>query len=83
MDVKEIQALIDVREYVNTMLNNYNRAKTDLADLRAMLILIDNKVVSMLLSDEFKEYVNFADAKAAVARAAEINNIKSGLKKVQ
>lgn len=74
MDVKEIQALIDVRDYINIMLNNYNREKSEIVDLRAMAILLDNKIVGMLLSDEFKKYINFDDAKKAVAKAAEINS---------
>lgn len=74
MDVKEIQALIDVRDYINIMINNYNREKSELVDLRAMIILIDNKIVGMLLGDEFKEYINFSDAKRAVAKAAEVNS---------
>lgn len=74
MDVKEIQSLIDIRDYVMLMINNYNREKSELADFRSMLILIDNKIVNMLLSDEFKEYVNFNDAKRAVAKAAEVNS---------
>lgn len=83
MDVKEIQALINVREYVNQMINNYNRAKSEVVDLRAMLILIDDKVVSMLMSSEFKDYVNFDNARAAIQKAASNNDIKSGMKKPQ
>lgn len=78
---QEIQSLITIREYINVMINNYNREKKDLADLRSMLILIDNKIVSMLLSDQFKEYVDFKNARAAMVKAAEVNNIKSGMKK--
>lgn len=78
---QEIQSLIVIREYVNVMINNYNRDKKDLAELRSMLILIDNKIVSMLLSDQFKEYVDFKNARAAMLKAAEVNNIKSGMKK--
>lgn len=78
---QEIQSLIVIREYINVMINNYNREKKDLADLRSMLILVDNKIVSMLLSDQFKEYVDFQNARAAMIKAAEVNNIKSGMKK--
>lgn len=78
---QEIQSLITIREYINVMINNYNREKKDLADLRSMLILLDNKIVSMLLSDQFKEYVDFKNARAAMVKAAEVNNIKSGMKK--
>ncbi len=83
MDVKEIQALINVREYVNQMINNYNRSKSEVVDLRAMLILIDDKVVSMLMSSDFKDYVNFDNARAAIQKAASNNDIKSGMKKPQ
>lgn len=81
MDLQEIKNLIDVRDYVERVLNNYNRDKQEIASLRSMVILLDNKIVSMLLKDDFKEYVDFNNAKDAVRKAAENNNIKSGLKK--
>jgi hypothetical protein len=75
-----MDALINLRGFVTLMINNYNRSKTEVADIIAMSTLIDNKIVSMLLSDEFKDYVHFNEAKNALAKARENNNIKSGLR---
>lgn len=82
-NLTEVQSLITVRQYIQLMTENYNLKKSDVADLRAMIILIDNKITGLLLGDDFKKYINFDDARRATAAAAEINNIKSGLIKKQ
>ena len=78
--LQEMDALINLRGFVTVMLNNYNRSKTEVNEIIAMATLIDNKIVSMLLSNEFKDYIHFNEAKTALAKARENNNIKSGLK---
>lgn len=78
--LQEMDALINLRAFVTLMINNYNRSKSEIADIIPMSTLIDNKIVSMLLSPQFKDYVHFNEAKAALAKARENNDIKSGLR---
>lgn len=80
MNLSEIESLIKIRDYVDRMINNFNLEKSVVVDLRSMSILLDNKIVALLLGEEFKEYINFAGAKEAVSRVAEINNVKHSFK---
>jgi len=82
MKINEISDLIAIRNYVQLSQDNYNLRKEHVAELRMILVLLDKKLASTLLGDEFKKFVNFEEGKAAMAEVAAINNIKSGLKKV-
>ncbi len=81
MKINEISDLIAIRNYVQLSQDNYNLRKEQVAELRTILILLDKKLANALTGAEFKEFVNFEEAKAAIAEVAAINNIKSGLKK--
>lgn len=78
MDLQEITNLIKVREYILTSIGNPYFDRQTVNTLNGMLILIDGKIVNLLQSDSFKEYINFKDVKKAIQDVARITNIKSG-----
>jgi hypothetical protein len=49
--------------------------------MNGALLMIDKKIVSLLQSDDFREYVNYGDVRKAVEEVASLNNIKSGLQR--
>jgi hypothetical protein len=49
--------------------------------MNGALLMIDKKIVSLLRSDDFKEYVEYKDVRKAIEEVANANNIKSGLQR--
>jgi hypothetical protein len=81
MDLKELVDLITIRQYVVNSTGNGAISRATVSVMNGMLILIDNKIMGLLQSDEFKEYINYGDVRKAIEEVARITNIKSGLKK--
>lgn len=79
MDLKEITDLIAIRQYVVNSTNNPAIDRTTVNFMNGVLILLDNKIIGLLQSDDFKEYVDYKDVKKAIQEVAKITNIKSGL----
>jgi hypothetical protein len=48
-------------------------------ELNGILLLLDKKIIGLLTSVEFKDYVGFKDVQAAKEAAARITNIYSGI----
>lgn len=82
MNLSEITELIKVREYLVASSNNYNINRSDANELNGILLLIDKKLVELLKSSSFKEYVGFSNVKEVVQEVRRMNDIKSGLKRV-
>lgn len=80
MNLSEIADLIEIRNYISGAINNFNLKRETSRELQSMLILTDKRISEKLLSENFKEFIGFKDAAAAVIEAAGINNIKSGMK---
>ncbi len=80
MKLTEITNLISIRDYLANSLNNSSVDRKVVHDLSKMLILVDNKIISAIQEEEFKKYIGYANVQEAVAKVAEIRNIKSGLK---
>lgn len=81
MDLKEINELINIRQYMAQVSNSPYIERTTVNLMNGMLILMDRKIISILESDEFKDYINYQDVRKAIEEVAKFNNIKSGLKK--
>lgn len=81
MDLKEISNLIEIRQYVVNATSNPAIDRSTVTTMNGMLILIDKKIINILQSDEFKEYIGYKDVRKAIEEVARITNIKSGLKK--
>jgi hypothetical protein len=81
MDLTEINQLITIRQYIVNSISNSNIDRSTVNVLSGMLLLIDNKILKALQTDEFKEYIEYKDVKKAIFEVAKLNNIKSGLMK--
>ncbi len=81
MNLDEINSLIKVREYVVISLNNGSIDRATVSELNGMLILIDRKIIDLLKSQEFKEYIGYRDVRKAIEEVAKITNIKSGMRR--
>ena len=81
MDFKELTDLINIRDYVANSMNLPSIDRATVNDLSGIYLLLDKKIISILLGPEFKEYVSFKDAQQAKQQVANMNNIRSGIKK--
>ena len=55
MELNNISNLIKIREYIVVCINNMSIDRQLLNNLNKLLPLVDKKIISILLSDEFKE----------------------------
>jgi len=81
MDLKELVDLIAIRQYVVNSTANPAIDRATVNFMNGALLLIDKKIISILQGTEFKEYINYGDVQLAKQEAANITNIRSGLKK--
>lgn len=81
MDLKEITDLIAVRQYVVNSTANPTINRETVKYINGVLILLDNKIISLLESPEFKEYIDYKNVRQAIEEVAKLTNIKSGLRK--
>jgi hypothetical protein len=79
MDLKELTDLISIRQYVvnSTALPTIDRKTIN--ELNGIQLLLDRKIIGLLVSAEFKEYIDYKDVATAKQAAAEITNIYSGI----
>ena len=81
MDLKELVDLITIRQYVVNSTSNPTIDRATVTVMNGTLIMLDMKIVSLLQSQEFQQYINYKDVRKAIENVARITNIKSGLKK--
>ncbi len=82
MNFEELTNLISIRNYVaNTINNTQSIDRPTVTELNGMLILMDNKIISILKDKEFKSYIGYQDVRRAIEDVVKLNNIKSSLKK--
>jgi hypothetical protein len=81
MDLQELTDLIKIRQYVVNSTANPTIDRETVTYMNGLLIMLDKKIVALLKSDDFKEYVNYKDVRKAIEEVARITNIKSGLKR--
>ncbi len=79
LDRQEIVDLINIRQYVVNSTANPALDRAAVNYMNGCLILIDRKIMGLLQSDSFKEYINYGDVRKAIEEVANANNIKSGL----
>lgn len=79
INLQQINDLISIRNYAINCANNGYVDKQTANYMSGLIHLIDKKISLLLMSDEFKEFVNYQDPKVLKA-ARDSSNIKSGLK---
>jgi hypothetical protein len=80
MDLKEITDLITIRQYVVNSTGNPSIDRKTVNYMNGMLLMLDKKIVELLQSDTFKEYMNYQDVGKAIQEVAKLNDIKSGIR---
>jgi len=81
MDLKEITELIAIRQYVVNSTANPAINRETVSYMNGVLILLDNKIISLLKNQEFKEYIDYQNVRQAIEEVVKVTNIKSGLRK--
>lgn len=81
MELKELTDLIAIRQYVVNSTANPAIDRATVNYMNDLLLLTDKKIIAILASQDFKEYIEYKNALAARQEVARITNIKSGLKK--
>jgi hypothetical protein len=80
MDFTEIINLIKIREYVANATALPAIERKTVTQLNDYLLLIDKKLIGMLQTTKFKEYININDLQATKQNAVKITNIYTDIK---
>ncbi len=80
VEIKEITDLIQIRQYLSNTMGNPVLDKPTVNEMNNTLILIDKKIVGLLKTESFKEYIGYEDVRKVVEEAARTTNIKFGMK---
>jgi hypothetical protein len=81
MNLKELVDLIAIRQYVVNATANPTIDRATVNVVNGVLLMLDKKILGIIQSSGFKDYINYADVQQAKIDAANITNIRSGLKK--
>jgi hypothetical protein len=79
--LKEISDLVQIRQYLANTMGNPVLDRATVTIMNNTLLLLDKKIVGLLQSSSFQNYIGYEYVKQAVEEAARITNIKSGMKK--
>lgn len=79
MELEELIGLIRIRDYVINSIALPTIDRKTVNELNGILLLLDKKIIGLLTSDEFKDYIGYKDVQAAKEAAARITNIYSGI----
>jgi hypothetical protein len=77
---EEITGLITIRNYLFAALNDsavFDRQTYNY--ISNIKVLIDKKIMSLLMDEEFKNYIDYGNVKKALKEVTDLNNIKAGL----
>jgi len=66
MKISEISDLINIRNYIQTSINNFSIKKESVKELDKSLILLDRLLVEELTGEKFKQKINFENADSAI-----------------
>lgn len=74
MKLSEIVNLIKIKEYVSDAVGLFSIEKQTIRELNDTLILIDKKIIELVTSKEFKEYIDYDHVKEAKQEVLRISN---------
>lgn len=80
MNLKNINDLINIRNYIAMSTNNGWIDKKIINYLNNLLLLLDKKILAILMDDEFKSLINYQNLPEVLREVKQVTNIKSGLK---
>ena len=81
--IAHVAQLIQIQGYVANAINNFALNKATAKELNNTLLMLNNKIVAHVLSDEFKDLIEFENVDEAIKEAMANNNIKTGRKDLQ
>lgn len=81
MDLTELVSLITIRQYVANSTANPTIDRPTVTAMNNTLLMLDKKILSLLQSPKFREYINYSDIKKAIEEVSNTTNIKSGLRR--
>jgi len=79
VDLTEITNLIQIRQYLSNTMGNPTLDRATVTEMNNTLLMLDKKIVALLQTPAFKDYIDYSSVKDAIKEAAKITNIKSGL----
>ena len=56
MELQEIKSLIEIKQYLETAVNNYTIPKANIKELQQLILLIDKKIIEQI--QDSNEFVN-------------------------
>lgn len=80
MNLKNINDLINIRNYIYMSTNNGWIDKKTVNYLNNLLLLVDKKILTILMDEEFKKLIDYENLSDALREVRQVTNIKSGLK---
>jgi len=80
MNLEELNSLINIKQYLINATNNPLLDRKTVHYMNNLQIMIDKKIIGLLMSDSFKDYINYKDVQDAIKQIAEQNDIKSGIR---
>jgi len=78
--LKEISELVQIRQYLSNTMGNPTLDRKTVTIMNNTLLLLDRKIVDLLQSAPFQNYIGYGDVAKVVQKAANLSNIKYGLK---
>lgn len=79
MEFEELIGLIKIREYVVNSIALPTIDRKTVNELNGILLLLDKKIIGLLTSTDFKDYIGYTNVQEAKEAAARITNIYSGI----
>ncbi len=79
MEFEELIGLIKIREYVINSIALPTIDRKTVNELNGILLLLDKKIIGLLTSEDFKDYIGYKNVQEAKEAAARITNIYSGI----
>lgn len=80
MELKELTNLINIRDYVANIINSPTIDRLTVKEMNNTLLLLDKKIINIIKTPEFKDYINYDDVKQVIENVRTLTNIKSGIK---
>lgn len=75
MDLKELTDLIVIRDYVVLAIENPRMSKIASNELTNILIMLEKKIFFLLTDNEFKNYINYDNAKETLKEIVHANTV--------
>lgn len=79
MEFDELIGLIRIRDYVINSIALPTIDRKTVNELNGILLLLDKKIIGLLTSEDFKDYIGYKNVQEAKEAAARITNIYSGI----